>query len=155
MITPRTFIGLLLSAYVVVGCDKPEPKPVPKASQSSAGTPAAIEKSEEFPSKAKLVSMGMEKLVAASTRPGVTAAAESTSAAVTKVADLTESALPTAQKFYDQAKALIAKQDLAQAKDYVAKLDALRSQLPANWQTKVDELKSSLAEATKGEMMPK
>src|SRR5687768_8651825 len=57
---------------------------------------------------------------------------------------MTDSAVATAQKYYDQAVEMINKKDFAGAQEMINKLDSMSSALPAEWQGKITSLKSML-----------
>ena len=59
----------------------------------------------------------------------------------------TDSVVATAQKYYDEAKQMIASKDFAGAKDMISKLQGMQSQLPAEWQTKIADLNKMLTDS--------
>jgi hypothetical protein len=88
---------------------------------------------------------------------GVAKVTDAKDAGAAKLTEAQTTVVATAQKYYDQAKEMIAKRDFAGAQELVGKLEGIQAQLPAEWQTKITELKTMLtnAKSAAGNLMPK
>lgn len=172
MSTLKTAASLMIAAATLIGCgDSEEKKPAP-AAPTPAKTEGAMDKMGDMANtakeKVKDAAIATENKAAElkdATAAKATEVKDATAAKATEMkdaatavgADAKASIVETAQKYYDQAKGYLASNNLTSANDVIMKLDGIRSQLPAEWQTKVDELKAMYdkAKAGVGNMMPK
>jgi uncharacterized lipoprotein NlpE involved in copper resistance len=133
--------ALLIAGASFVGCDTREepittPPPAVPATRPAASTGAM--------DTLKGAATDVQTRGAAATDAAAVKATEARDATAAAATDAKNTAVATAQKYYDQAKEMIAKRDFSGAQDLVTKLESLQSQLPAEWQAKITELKSSL-----------
>ena len=134
--TSTRFAALGLAAMLAIGCDK---KDEPMAAPASTGGSAA----PVTDSTKMTPTMAGAQDQAAKTAADVTAKSNDMGAAAKDAGD---SMVTQAQKLYDDAKAAMNKADFAGAQKYVDQLSALKSKLPADWQTKVTELEKMVAD---------
>ncbi len=161
----------MIAVASLVGCDKGEektpvtPPPAPKTESAvdkfnnavGTVTDSAKQKGAEAGATMKeTAGAAQDKAIEMkdATAAKATDMKDSASAAAT---DAKAAIVETAQKYYDQAKGYLASNNLTSASDMITKLDGIKSQLPAEWQTKVDDLKAMYdkAKAGVGNMMPK
>jgi len=163
--------ALLIAAASVVGCDKGEdktpatPPPAPKAesamdkmnnAMSTATDTAKTKAAEASQAMKEGAATAQEKAVDlkdATVAKGV----EAKDSAASTAADAKASLVATAQEYYDKAKSYITSNNLTSAQDMITKLDGIKTQLPAEWGTKIDDLKAlyEKAKAGVGNLIPK
>ena len=125
-------LGAIVGGSVLAaGCDDKTPAPA-----TPAATPAASDMSVP-PTMKNAQDQAKATVDAAESKMG---------AAGDQAAAVGDGVVAQAQKLYDDAKAAINKADFTGAQKYVDQLTALKSKLPADWQTKVDELSKMLAD---------
>ncbi len=166
----QTTAALMIAVASVVGCDKKDETKTPtvpavktegaadKMGNMMSGAKEAVKEGAADATKAVKDGAAATETKAAEVKDAAAAKAmevkDATSAAAT---DAKAAIVETAQKYYDQAKGYLASNNLTSASDMISKLDGIKSQLPAEWQTKVDELKAMYdkAKAGVGNLMPK
>lgn len=145
--------ALMIAGASFVGCD--DKSDTPTVPTTPAPAPKADGPSMIDTAKEKAASAQQQAVDAKDA--GVAKATEAKDAGAAKLTEAQNTVVATAQKYYDQAKEMIAKRDFAGAQDVVGKLEGIQAQLPAEWQTKITELKTMLtnAKASAGNLMPK
>ena len=123
----------LVSASVLIGCDNADqPAATPAAPTMGATNDAAKNAAADM------------KATAESTNAQVMDAATTGQAAVT---DAGNAMVDQAKKVYDQATAAIGQMKMDDAQKYFDQLKGMRDKLPADWQTKIDELGKMITDA--------
>lgn len=122
----------VLSAGLFIGCDNSD-KPAAPATPSMGATS----------DKAKDAAADMK--ASAEAAGAKTGAMMDTAKA--GAADVGNAVTDQAKKLYDQATAAVTGMKLDDAQKYFDQLKALRDKLPADWQTKVDELGKMITDA--------
>lgn len=143
-----------IASLAMVGCDESASKSATPASTDSTvadGQRKAADTLAEGQRKAAEVTADAQKKAAdemADANAKAAADARKTAENVgEKAQDAANTLVAQAQKLYDQAREAINKADVPAAQQYVDQLSALRDKLPADWQTKVDELTKLLSDA--------
>lgn len=156
---------LFLGCALVVGCDDktdsppPTPPVAPKVSTDKPSNdltqPGVLDtmKSKAAEGEAALNAARTDATTRPTQLPSVPTDAmkQAQSTGANGAASAKDSVVAQAQQYYDQAKQMITARNFNGAQDMLGKLEGLQSQLPAEWQTKITELKSMLTQA-KGAM---
>ena len=148
-----TVLALVVAAPLFVGCDDKSPTPptdTPKPRvETSAPGPGKMD-------QVKIEAVVAQEKAAEAKDAGAAKMTEMKDAGAAKAADAQATAVATAQKYYDEAKSMITSKNFTAAQDAIAKLEPLQPQLPAEWQPKINELKTMLQNAkTAGSLLPK
>ena len=147
-----TLLAIVVSAPLFVGCDDKSPTPptdTPKPKvETSAPGPGMMDQVKK--------EAVLQERAAEAKDAGAAKMTEMKDAGAAKAADAQATAVATAQKYYDEAKSMITSKNFTAAQDAIAKLEPLQPQLPAEWQPKINELKTMLQNAkTAGSLLPK
>ena len=135
----RYLAALSLGAALMAGCNKEEekaPAPAPANTTSNAGT-RAEEMAKDLKETASSTAGDAQRAAADAQK----AAADKAAEAKVNAASATEATKKEAQSLFEQAMAYIREQKWDSADGAIKKLEALKSKLPAEWQTKIDELR--------------
>ncbi|HRK32616.1 MAG TPA: hypothetical protein PLD59_16250 [Tepidisphaeraceae bacterium] len=121
-----------LGAAMIVGCDQDATtKTADNAAQTTEDAAKALAASAE---QAKDSASGEVKEAAGAAADKASELASSASEAVTK----------QATELYEKAMAMVKEKNFAGAEGLVSQLEALKGQLPADWASKLDSLKSAI-----------
>ena len=158
MRTTTTIVAaVLLGGGLMIGCDTEETPTTPPQPTPQAQTPAA-QADRQARDVIGQAQSGAKDATATATDAANQAAGEAKAAgdqATAAAGDAANATTAQAQKLFDQATQYVKENKLDLAEKAVAQLEGMKASLPAEWQPRVEQVRSMLNSAKKtGNLLP-